>query len=163
MAATLSEMLKRRYPHLAAKAITMQDAVGETERSENFRTLLFSCFAGVSILLAATGMFGVTAYTVAQKRFEFALLLALGAQRRNVLQKVLGRAFTVSVIGIVAGVALSFAAMRGVSSLLGQMPAFDLASYAAAILGVLAISVAASLQPAWRASTVEPMKVLRDE
>jgi len=69
----------------------------------------------------------------------------------------------VAAIGVAGGVALSLAAMRGVSSLLGAMPAFDWASYAVAAAGVLAIALAATVQPAWRAATVEPMRVLRDE
>jgi putative ABC transport system permease protein len=108
-------------------------------------------------------MFGVTAYTVAQKRFEFALRLALGAQRPQVLGMVIGRALAVAAIGVVGGVALSFAATRMVGALLGEMPAFDLVSYAVAIVIVAAIAFAATVQPAWRAAMVAPMRALRDE
>jgi putative ABC transport system permease protein len=105
----------------------------------------------------------VTAYTVAERRFEFALRFALGAQRGQLLGMVMGRALAMAAIGVAGGVALSLAAMRGVSSLLGEMPAFDLVSYAVAAAGVLAVALAATLQPAWRAARVEPMRVLRDE
>jgi putative ABC transport system permease protein len=145
------------------KGTTMREAVGETERAQHFRTLLFGSFAGVSILLAMTGMFGVTAYTVAERRFEFALRFALGAQRGQVVGMVMGRTLAVAAIGVVGGVALSFAAMRGASALFGAMPAFDAVSYGIAAAGVLLIALAATVQPAWRAATVEPMRVLRDE
>jgi len=163
MVLTLTQLLKQQYPQVAVKATTMREDVGETERAQHFRTLLFGSFAGVSILLAVTGMFGVTAYTVAQKRFEFALRFALGAQRGQVLGSVLGSALSVAMIGVVGGVVLSLALMRVISTLLGQLPGFDPVSYGVAAAGVLLIALAATLQPAWRAATVEPMQVLRDE
>ena len=163
MATTLAKFMKANFPAVALVATTMRESVGESERDQRFRTLLFGSFAGVSILLAMTGMFGVTAYTVAERRFEFALRFALGAQRGQVLGMVMGRALAVAAIGVVGGVALSVAAMRGASALLGAMPAFDAVSYGIAAVGVLLIALAATLQPAWRAATVEPMRVLRDE
>jgi putative ABC transport system permease protein len=163
MVLTLTQLLKQQYPQVAVKASTMREDVGETERAQHFRTLLFGSFAGVSILLAVTGMFGVTAYTVAQKRFEFALRFALGAQRGQVLGSVLGNALSVAMVGVVGGVVLSLALMRVISTLLGQLPGFDPVSYGVAAAGVLLIAVAATLQPAYRAATVEPMQVLRDE
>jgi putative ABC transport system permease protein len=163
MSATLARFMKVNFPAVAMVATTMHESVNESERDQRFRTTLFGSFAGVSIVLAMTGMFGVTAYTVAERRFEFALRFALGAQRGQVLGMVMGRALSVAAIGVVGGVALSFAAMRGASALLGAMPAFDLVSYALAAAGVLLIALAATLQPAWRAATVEPMRVLRDE
>ena len=163
MALTLQQMLKQRFPHVAVKASTMRDNVGESERAQRFRTLLFGSFAGVSILLAMTGMFGVTAYTVAQRRFEFALRFALGAQRRDVLGSVMWSALAVAAIGVAVGLALSLGLMQVMGSLLGKLPGFDPVAYAVAVGGVLLIALAATLQPAYRAATVEPMQVLRDE
>ena len=163
MAVTLTKLMKQQFPQVAVQASTMRENVGESQRAQHFRTLLFSSFAGVSILLAMTGMYGVTAYTVAQKRFELALRFALGAQRMQVLSSVLKSALTVTAIGIVAGFALSLGLMRVVSSLLGEMPAFDGVSYGLAAVGVLLIALSATLLPAYRAATVEPMQVLRSE
>jgi putative ABC transport system permease protein len=161
MAATLALMMKQRYPQVAVQERTMRESVGESERAQRFRTLLFGSFAGVSILLAMTGMYGVTAYTVAQKRFEFALRFALGAQRGQVLGSVLRSAVAMAAIGVAGGVGLSLALMRVAGTLLGQMAAFDLFSYGVAAAGVLVIALAATLQPAYRAARVEPMQVLR--
>jgi putative ABC transport system permease protein len=163
MAVTLTQIMKRQYPQVAVQSTTMREAVGESERAQHFRTLLFGSFAGVSILLAITGMYGVTAYTVAQKRFEFALRFALGAQRAQVLGSVVRGALGVAAIGVVGGIALSAALMRVMSSLLGQTPTFDPVSYGVAAAGVLLIALSATLQPAYRAATVEPMRVLRNE
>jgi putative ABC transport system permease protein len=163
MTVAMTRFMMRQFPQVAVQSATMQENIGESERAQHFRTLLFGSFAGVSILLAMTGMFGVTAYTVAQKRFEFALRLALGAQRPQVLGMVIGRALAVAAIGVVGGVALSFAATSMVGALLGEMPAFDLVSYAVAIVIVAAIAFAATVQPAWQAAMVAPMRALRDE
>jgi putative ABC transport system permease protein len=163
MTETLRRYVERGFPGIAVKGATMRESIGESERAQRFRTLLFGSFAGVSILLAVTGMFGVTAYTVAQKRFEFALRFALGAQRGQVLGSVLRSALLVAAIGVACGVGLSLALVRVMGSLLGKVDAVDPAAYAIAAAGVLAVALAATLQPAYRAATVEPMRVLRDE
>jgi putative ABC transport system permease protein len=163
MSLTLAKYMKRQFPQVAVLSTTMRENVGESERAQHFRTLLFGSFAGISILLAMTGMYGVTAYTVAQKRFEFALRFALGAQRVQVLGSVLKNALAVAAIGVIGGIALSLGLMRVIGNLLGQMPAFDPVSYGVAAAGVLLIALSATLLPAYRAATVEPMQVLRNE
>jgi len=163
MAATLEPVLKRDYPRVAVSSTTMRDAVGESSRAQRFRTLLFGAFAAVAILLAAIGMYGVTTYTVAQRRFEFALRFALGAQRSQIVTMTLSHGIAVASLGIVTGVALSFGLLRLLGNVLGKLPAFDPASYAIAILGVLAIAVTAAIIPSRRASQVEPMRVLRGD
>jgi putative ABC transport system permease protein len=163
MATTLEPMLKHNYPQVAVSSTTMREAVGESSRAQRFRTLLFGAFAGVAILLAAVGMYGVTAYTVAQRRFEFALRFALGAQRSQIVAMTLAHGIAVASIGIAAGVALSIALLRIVGTVLGKLPAFDPTSYAIAIFGVLAIAITAAIVPSRRASRVEPMQVLRGD
>jgi len=163
MAATLEPLLRRDYPQVAVSSTTMREAVGESSRAQRFRTLLFGGFAAVGILLAAVGMYGVTAYTVAQRRFEFALRFALGAQRGQIVTLTLSHGIAVAALGIGLGVALSLGLMRVVGNLLGKLPAFDPASYAIAILCVFAIAIAAAIIPCRRASQVEPMRVLRGD
>jgi putative ABC transport system permease protein len=163
MAATLEQLLKRGYPQIAVSSTTMREAIGESSRAQRFRTLLFGAFAAVAILLAAVGMYGVTAYTVAQRRFEFALRFALGANRAQVATMTLSHGIAVASMGIGAGIVLSFALLRVVGNVLGKLPAFDPVSYSIAIVGVLAIAIAAAIIPCRRASQVEPMRVLRGE
>jgi putative ABC transport system permease protein len=163
MAETLRRRLVQSHPEIAVKAATMRENIGETQRAENFRSLLFGSFAFVSILLAAIGIYGVTAYSVAQRRFEFGLRFALGAQRAQVLGMVLRKALIITAVGVCVGVALSFGLLRLLASVLGKLPAFDLAAYAFAILSVLGIALCATLLPATRASTIEPMTVLRND
>jgi putative ABC transport system permease protein len=159
----LRKSLLQSHPEIAVKATTMQQNIGETQRAEDFRSLLFGSFAFISILLAAIGIYGVTAYSVAQRRFEFGLRFAIGAQRAQVLGMVLRKALTVTAVGICVGVALSFGLLRLLASVLGKLPAFDLTAYALAIVSVLGIALCATLLPARRASTIEPMAVLRSE
>jgi len=163
MSATLAKYMQRQFPQVAVQASTMRENVGESERAQHFRTLLFGSFAGVSILLAMTGMYGVTAYTVAQRRFEFAVRFALGAQRTQVLRSVIWNAVGIAAIGMAGGVVLSIALTRVIGTLLGQTAGFDPVSYGVAAAAVLLIALTATLQPAYRAATVEPMQVLRSE
>jgi len=163
MASTLEPMLRHDYPQVAVSSTTMPEAVGESSRAQRFRTLLFGAFAAVAILLAALGMYGVTAYTVAQRRFEFALRLALGAQRSQIVTMTLAHGIAIASLGIGVGVALSLGMLRVVGTLLGKLPVFDPASYAIAILGVMAIAITATVIPSRHASKVEPMRVLRGD
>jgi putative ABC transport system permease protein len=163
MLETLTKRLKETHPEIAVKATTMRQNIGETERGDDFRTTLFGCFAFVSILLAAVGMYGVTAYSVSQRRFEFSLRIALGASRSQVLGMVLGKATAYAVVGIGIGVALSFGLVRVLASVVGELPAFDLPAYAIASFAVLAIATLATLFPARAAANANPMSILRSE
>jgi putative ABC transport system permease protein len=163
MATTLDPMLRHRYPMVAVSSTTMLEAVGDSSRAQRFRTLLFAGFAGVAILLAAVGMYGVTAYTVAQRRFEFALRFALGAQRGQIVGMTLSHGMAVAGIGIGAGVLITMALLRVVGNLLGKFPVFDPAAYGIAVLLVLGIAAIAAVIPSRRASQIEPMTVLRGD
>jgi len=155
--------LRQTHPEIAVKATTMRENIGDTQRSDDFRTTLFGSFAFVSILLAAVGMYGVTAYSVTQRRFEFGLRIALGANRAQVLGMVLGKATAYAAAGIGIGVALSLSLVRVLAGVVGKLPAFDFAAYAIASLAVLTIATLATLLPARAAANVDPMTVLRAE
>lgn len=163
MTEILRSSLHRSHPEVAVKITTMREDVNEVQRPEHFRTTLFSLFAAVSLLLAAIGVYGVMAYTVAQRRFEFGLRVALGATRHQVLSLVLGKALSVAGIGVAVGIVLSLGLARFVSSVVGELPEFDLVAYTLATLAVFAIAFLASVFPARRAASVEPMTVLRTE
>jgi putative ABC transport system permease protein len=163
MIQTLTSRMKQTHPEIAIKATTMRENIGETQRSEDFRTILFGSFAFVSILLAAVGMYGVTAYSVAQRRFEFGLRMALGANRQQLLRMVLNKALAMAALGIGIGVGLALGLTRVLESVTGKLPAFDLTSYAIAAATVLGIALLATLIPARSAANVDPMTVLRSE
>jgi putative ABC transport system permease protein len=160
---TLRSRLKQTHPEVAVKATTMRQDIGETQRGDDFRTILFGSFAVVSILLAAVGMYGVTAYSVAQRRFEFGLRMALGANRQQLLRMVLNKALAMAALGIGIGVGLALGLTRVLESVTSKLPAFDLPSYAFAAATVLVIALLATLIPARAAANVDPMTVLRSE
>ena len=160
---TVQTRLEHFDPSMAIGATTMRESVGESKRGDNFRTMLFGAFAALSILLAGIGTYGVTAYAVAQRRFEFALRFALGATRGGVLHMVLLQGLRIATIGVVIGVLLSATVMRTMGSVLGKFGDVDAWSYVLAALGVMLIALFATFVPARRASTIEPMEALRAE
>jgi putative ABC transport system permease protein len=160
---TLRRRLAQTHPEVAVKATTMQENIRQTERADTFRTLLFGSFAGVSILLAALGMYGVTAYTVSQRRFEFGLRMAVGATRGQVLSLVLRSSVAVAMLGIAAGVGLSVALTRLLGSVAGKLTGFDAPAYIIAAIAVLLIAMLATLIPARRAASIDPVNALRTE
>ncbi len=163
MVETLRKSLKQTHPEIAVKGATMREDIGETQRAEQFRTSLFGSFAAVSILLAAIGMYGVTAYSVTQRRYEFGLRFALGASRGQVLGMVLRKALAVALAGVFAGVLLTAGLLRVMAAMLGRLPAFDPAATLLAAIAVLCIALFATLLPARAAASVDPMTVLRSE
>ena len=163
MVETLRKTLQQTHPDIAFKASTMRQNIGETERSQTFRTTLLASFAGVSILLAAVGMYGVTAYTVAQRHFEFGLRIALGAARSQLLLLVLRNALLTALKGVAIGIALSIALAQVLRSFLGTLPTFDAPAYGLATVAVLLLCVAPTLWPARSAASADPMQALRNE
>jgi putative ABC transport system permease protein len=160
---TVQSRLEHLDPSMAIGATTMRESLGESKRGDNFRTVLFGAFAGLSILLAGIGTYGVTAYAVTQRRFEFALRFALGATRGDVLNMVLLQGLRIATIGVVIGAVLSATVMRTMGSLLGRFSDIDAWSYVLAALCVMLIALVATFVPARRASTIEPMQALRAE
>lgn len=167
---TLQRHLQQAHPDIAVKATTMAQNFTEMQRTSVFRSLLFGGFAAVSILLSAAGMYGVMAYSVAQRQFEFGLRFALAAQRSQVLGMVLRRALIVTAIGLTIGTALSLALTRvfnstvnGTTGTAAKPPAFDIAAYLIAIAAVLLLTMLATLLPANRAAHIDPNQALRSE
>ena len=160
---TLTRRLRSTHPDLALSASTMRENIGQTQQPDSFRMLLFSSFAAVALLLAAVGIYGVTAYTVAQRSFEFSLRIALGADRSQLLGMVLRKSLILATTGIVAGAVLSLALTRVLSANLGTLPAFDAPSYLLASLTILIIALLATALPARAAANANPMSILRSE
>lgn len=142
---------------------TMQDCIARSLRQRRFTMILLAIFAGVALLLAAIGLYGVISYSVAQRTRELGIRIALGAQKRDVLGLVLREGMTLVAIGVALGLVLSLGAMRLLSSLLFGVGATDPFTFAALSLALAAIALVACLVPARRASAVDPMVALRAE
>jgi len=121
----------------------------------------FFCF--VTLVLAALGLYGVTAYSTSQRASEFGLRAALGAEPGHVTRMVLGEAVRVAMIGVVIGVPAGLAATRLIRAQLFGVGTIDLPSLSIAIVVLVATAVVASYLPARRAAKVGPLEALRSE
>jgi len=146
-----------------ANVRTMQDLIANSVQRRKFSMLLLTMFAGVAMLLAAIGLYGVMSYSVAQRTHEIGIRMALGARRPDVLALVVKQGMVLALMGIAAGAVLSLAMTRLISGMLFGITATDPLTFAgvAALLGTVAFL--ANYLPARRASKVDPMVALRCE
>jgi putative ABC transport system permease protein len=142
---------------------TMNDVVSISAAPRRLPMLLLSAFAGVAMLLAMLGIYGITSYYVTQRTHEIGVRMALGAQIADVLGLVLRRAMLLAVVGIVLGVAGAALVTRYLSSLLFGVQPIDVITFAAVGLGLVLVALVASLIPARRATRVDPLTALRYE
>jgi putative ABC transport system permease protein len=142
---------------------SMQENVAQSVSEPKFRTVLLSVFAGIALVLAAVGIFGVMAYSVAQRTRELGLRMALGASRGRVLQLVLANGVRLTLMGVVIGLVATFFLTRYVSSLLFNVPPFDPMTLVAVVAALIVVSLCACYLPARRATLVDPMIALREE
>ena len=163
MAETLHQQLGRTHPELAVKATTMRENIGATERGELFQATLLGSFAGFSLLLAAVGMYAVTAFTVSQRRFELSLRSALGATRTQLLRLVLGHALAAACVGLVCGFMLSLCLFQVLRASVALPGSIHPAACVLAAGVVLTLALLANLLPAHRAASADPAEALRTE
>ncbi len=144
-------------------AQSMQDVIGDSLTARRFTRLLLGVFAGLALVLAAVGIYGVVSYAVSQSTHEIGLRMALGADRRSVLAMVLVSAMRMALAGIAAGAVAAIAATRALRSLLYGISASDPATFGFVALVVVLVALVASYIPARRATRVDPMIALRCE
>jgi ABC-type antimicrobial peptide transport system permease subunit len=124
---------------------------------------LAALFGAVALILAAVGLYGVTAYSVVQRTNEIGLRMALGANSGGVLRLVLLTAFRMIGVGLLLGIPLAIGAGRLISAQLYGVKAWDPAAITTATLALAAAAFIAALIPAMRAASIDPMKALRME
>jgi predicted permease len=146
-----------------ASVTTMKDQQSALLSQPRFRTVLFGSFALLALVLAIVGLYGVLAQLVAGRTREIAVRMALGASRRAVLISVIREALILAAAGIVLGVAGSAIGVRVLTRLLYQVRAENAAMFALAAGILVLTALLASLNPAWRAASVDPMRSLRSE
>jgi putative ABC transport system permease protein len=151
-------------PSLEAAAVKpMTDVMAETVAQPRFNVLLLSALAGLALVLAAVGIYGVISYSVAQRTREIGIRMALGADRRDVVRLVTGESLRLAAMGVVAGLLGAAAGARVLSTLLFEVKPTDPATYACAAGFLVLVALAASAVPAWRATRVAPVSALRAE
>lgn len=145
--------------HLA----TQEGRLAGLMRRPRFMAGLLTSFAVLALTLAAVGTFGVVSYSMRQRTREFGIRFALGAQRRDVIQLVLGRVGGMIVVALTVGIGLALAATRLMTGLLFGVAPTDPKTFVTVALLLSAVAVLACIVPAWRAARVNPMEALRCE
>ena len=140
---------------------TMGTRFGDATWRTRLSADLLALFAGLALLLAAIGLYGVMAQSVEQRTREIGVRMALGAERRNIFMLVIGRALVIAAVGIVVGSVLSLLSMRFLDALLYQVRPNDPLTLGVLAAGLLGICLLASYVPARRATRVDPWTSLR--
>jgi ABC-type antimicrobial peptide transport system permease subunit len=141
----------------------MKLVIENTVRDKSLNTTLLSVLAGVSLLLAVIGVYGVMSYTVAQHTREIGIRMALGAQPRSILKLIVGRGLVLVSAGVVIGVLASFGLTRFIEHMLFGVTPTDPLTFVAIVFLLGLVALLACLVPAQRAMRVDPIVVLRSQ
>ena len=142
---------------------TMTERIGEQTARNRFTSWLMGIFAGVALLLATVGVYGVMSYAVSRRTQEIGLRMALGANRPQVLRLIIGQGLPLILAGILVGLAVSFGLTRLISTLLYGVTPTDRLTFASVTALLALIALFACWLPALRASRVDPLEALRHE
>ena len=141
----------------------MEQVLDEDTSQRRFESFVMSVFAGLALVLASIGLFGVLASLVNQRTQEIGIRMALGARTKDVLGMVLNEGFRMVTLGVIIGVAGGIALSRYLSSLFFGVSPANPVTYIEVALLMIVIALIACLLPAWRAIRVNPMTALRYE
>jgi putative ABC transport system permease protein len=142
---------------------TMQELIANSVQRRRFSMLLLAIFAGVAMVLAAIGLYGVMSYSVAQRTKEIGIRMALGARRPDVVALVVKQGMMLVLMGILAGTVLSLAMTRLIAGMLFGISATDPLTFAGVAVLLGAVAFFANYLPARRGASVDPMVALRYE
>jgi putative ABC transport system permease protein len=167
-AARLADTLRRKIQSIdpgvtLAQIGAMDQSLAWSVSQPRFDTMLLSLFAGIALLLAAVGIYGLIAYSVAQRTHEIGVRMALGAARADVVRMVVRQGASLAALGIVLGLGGAFALTRLLKTLLFGIGATDALTFAAAPVGSMLVVLLATFVPALRATRISPVVALRYE
>jgi ABC-type antimicrobial peptide transport system permease subunit len=146
-----------------ANVSTIRQAIDRSLVTTRLTNALLAGFAATALLLALTGIYGVMSLNVANRRGEFGIRLALGAQTANVLRMILAQGLRLAIVGVVVGLAGAFALTRLLKGLLFGISASDPLTFAVIALVLIGVALLACWIPARRATRVDPLEALRSE
>jgi putative ABC transport system permease protein len=146
-----------------SEAETMSAYVGELTTVQRSTSVILACFAGLGLLLAVMGIYGVIAYLVAQRTQEIGIRLALGAPRSAVVWLVSSEGLRMALAGVAVGLFGTMMAARSLTSLLYGISALDPLTLGSASIVLIAVALAACALPAQRAARIDPIRALRAE
>jgi ABC-type antimicrobial peptide transport system permease subunit len=159
----LRKLVRATNPEIAMKFQTMDAMVADSIAKPRLRLFLVGMFAGLALVLAMIGVYGVMSYVVTERTPELGLRVAMGAVPQDILTLVLGRAVQLAGGGLAIGALLSIAFGRLIESMLFGVAARDAETYAAVAVALLCMTLLAAAIPAWRASRVDAVTALRQE
>jgi putative ABC transport system permease protein len=144
-------------------ARTLRSVIDQSVAQPRFNTVLLSLFAGMALLLAAIGIYGVISYSVTQRQQELGVRIALGAQTADVMRMVLGEGAMLAMLGVVVGLVGAFCATPLIGSWLFGIGTSDLRTFVAVAAALVGVALVASYLPARRATRVDPLIAMRGE
>jgi len=141
----------------------MDERLSNSVAARRFQMQLLGAFAGLALVIAAVGIYGVISYAVSQRTHEIGVRMALGAQGREVLRMVIWRGMRLTLVGMTLGAAAALALTNVMKNLLFKVSATDPATFAVSALLLVGVALIASYIPARRATKVDPLIALRSE
>ena len=160
----VAEVVRRFEPNLpVTRVMTMDNLISHSVSPRRFSSMLVAIFAGLALLLAAVGIYGVTSYTVSQRTQEIGLRMALGAQTYAVRRMILGQTLKLTLIGVTVGLVGSYLLSQFLASLLFGVGTHDPQTFLGVAVLLIAVALTASYIPARHAMRVDPMVALRYE
>jgi ABC-type antimicrobial peptide transport system permease subunit len=163
LTSSIKDALADISPLISIEFIPLQRNIHDSLLRDRLMATLSGFFGGLAALLAMVGLYGVISYSVARRTNEIGIRMALGAQRLNIVNMVLGEAGLLLVIGMVVGTVLALFLGKTASTLLYGLKPHDPLTITLAALGLAGVAILASCIPARRAAGLDPMVALRDE
>ena len=162
--AAVTKAIREVGPDLpVVDVMSMNDVIAQSVSPQRFNMLLLASFAGLALILAAVGIYSVLSYTVRRRIREIGIRMALGASNHDVIRMVLADGLKPILVGVALGLAAALALSRVVSSLIFGVRATDPLTFAAVALLLLLVGIFATIIPAYRATGIEPVRILREE
>ena len=162
--AAVTKAIREVGPDLpVVDVMSMNDVIAQSVSPQRFNMLLLASFAGLALILAAVGIYSVLSYTVRRRIREIGIRMALGASNHDVIRLVLADGLKPILAGVALGLAAALALGRVVSSLIFGVRATDPLTFAAVALLLLLVGILATIIPAYRATGIEPVRILREE
>ncbi len=164
LAAPLTRVMRQLNPNQPLYNVLTLDRIVSTQLARRRLIMtMMAVFAGLALLLAAAGVYGVLSYTVARRAHEIGVRMAIGGSRRDMFSLVFGRGMRLVAVGLVVGLPLAYALTRVLAAQLVGVTRTDVPTYLATALIVAALGLLGCAVPAWRATRVDPIVTLRSE